>query len=119
MESHMAEPSTAATAVLSTTIALASFLPGSDGNALIGAFAGATLFVMTSKELGLLTRFIYLFISLIMGYLLVPSVLAHTPIKEPALAGFVASLFCITIALKGMQQIENANLINILRGKSK
>ena len=45
----MAEPSTAATAVLSTTIALASFLPGIDGNALIGAFAGATLFVMTSK----------------------------------------------------------------------
>lgn len=115
----MAEPSTTAAAILSTSVGLASFIPGIDGNALIGAFGGATLFVMASKELGVFTRFIYLFISLLMGYVLVPSVLAHTPIEEPALAGFVGSLFCISIALKGMQQIENTNLINILRGKSK
>ena len=115
----MPEPSTTSTAVLSTGIGFASFLPGIDGNALIGAFAGATLFVMTSKELGLFTRFIYLFISLIMGYVLVPSIQAHTPIAEPALAGFVASLFCITIALKGVQYLENADLINLIRGKSK
>ncbi|EPJ56359.1 MAG: hypothetical protein OFPI_00260 [Osedax symbiont Rs2] len=115
----MAEPSTTATAVITTGIGLASFLPAIDGNALIGAFAGATLFVMHSKELGKFTRFIYLLISLIMGYLLVPVVQAYTPIAETALAGFVASLFCITIALKGMEQIQSANLINLLRGKSK
>ncbi|NRA20985.1 MAG: hypothetical protein HRU05_10950 [Oceanospirillaceae bacterium] len=115
----MAEPSTTATVILSTSIGLASFLPGIDGSALIGAFAGATLFVMTSKELGIFTRLIYLFISLLMGYLLVPSVLAHTPIAEPALAGFVASMFCITLALKVMQYIENTNLKNLWWGKSK
>jgi hypothetical protein len=115
----MAEPSSTATATLSAAIGLASFLPGIDGNALIGAFAGATLFVMTSKELGVITRFIYLFISLIMGYVLVPTVQTHSFIEEPALAGFVASLSCITIALKGMHHIENTNVINLLRGKSK
>jgi hypothetical protein len=115
----MAEPSSTASALLSVSVGVASFIPGIDGNALIGAFAGATLFVMSAKELGLFTRFIYLFISLLMGYVLVPSVQAHTPIEEPALAGFIASLFCITIALKGMQYIENTNVINLLRGKSK
>lgn len=115
----MAEPSSTATMALTATIGLASILPGIDGNALIGAFAGATLFVLTSKELGLITRFLYLFISLLMGYMLVPSVLAHTPIQEPALAGFIGGLFCITLGIKGKQYIETANLINILRGKSK
>lgn len=115
----MAEPSTTATALLSVSVGAASFIPGIDGNALIGAFAGATLFVMSSKELGLFTRFVYLFISLFMGYLLVPTVLAHSSIEEPALAGFIVSLFCITVALKGMQYIENTNFINLIRGKSK
>lgn len=115
----MAEPSSTSAAVISSSITMATFLPGIDGNALIGAFAGATLFVATAKEIGIVLRFIYLFISILMGYFLAPSIISHSVVEEPALAGFIGGLFCITASLKIMDYIQNTNIANLLRGKPK
>jgi len=43
----MAEPSTTTLAAVSAGIGFASLFPGIDGNALIGAFTGAALVVVT------------------------------------------------------------------------
>lgn len=87
--------------VVATAITgLATLLPGIDGNALIGAFAGAALFVTSARELSLPYRLMYLLISLIMGYLATPELIAHTFIKEPAVAGFIGGLLCVTVAEK-------------------
>ncbi|PAJ99971.1 hypothetical protein CJO68_16255, partial [Burkholderia ubonensis] len=56
----MAEPNTTTAAGLSTAIGLAGLAPGIDGNALIGAFTGAALVVVTSKEIGVARRAAYL-----------------------------------------------------------
>ncbi|OOA77306.1 putative holin, partial [Burkholderia cenocepacia] len=70
----MAEPNLTTAAMLSTAIGVAGLAPGIDGNALIGAFTGAALVVVTSKEIGVARRAAYLLISLVMGYLAAPEI---------------------------------------------
>ena len=116
----MAEPSTTGTLVVTAGIGLASFFPGIDGNALVGAFAGATLFVLSAKELNLITRLLYLMISLIMGYIAAPEIVANSPIQESGVAGFLAGVLCITITLKLTKHVDGMSISDVLKGgKSK
>lgn len=113
----MAEPSTTTAVTLATTgVGLAAIIPGIDGNALIGAFAGATLFVMSAKELGHWIRAAYLLISLIMGYMAAPEIINLTFIKESGVAGFVGGVLCISVTLPVVRQMEDVNLINMIKG---
>ncbi len=111
----MAEPtSTTTLAVAATGLGFASLLPGVDGNALIGAFAGATLFVMSAKELTTLYRMGYLLISLIMGYMAAPEITAHTFIEQTGVAAFIAGLLCVTFALFVMEKLKELDLQTIV-----
>ena len=116
----MAEPSTTAvTVAASTGIGLAAMFPGIDGNALIGAFAGATLFVMSARELSLWVRAVYLLISVTMGYIAAPELVSHLPIKETGVTGFIGGLLCITVAAPLVRRLESIDLISLIRGGSK
>lgn len=116
----MAEPSTAAVTITAASgIGLATLFPGIDGNALIGAFAGATLFVVSARELSLVVRGLYLIISLIMGYIAAPELINHLPIQETGVAGFLAGLLCITLTAPLVKRLEGVDLINAIRGKTK
>jgi hypothetical protein len=116
----MAEPSTTtAIAVATTGVGLAAIFPGIDGNALIGAFAGATLFVMSAKELRHWVRAMYLLISLTMGYIAAPEIINLTFIKESGVAGFLGGVLCISVTLPVVRQMEDVNLINLIRGLRK
>lgn len=111
----MAEPNTTTVASIGLSVSLASLLPAVDGNALIGAFAGATLFVMSARELPALTRAVYMIISLVMGYLTAPEVTEQTFIKQSAVAGFLSGLLCVTIALMLIKRVRNSKLNDILK----
>lgn len=116
----MAEPSTTtATALTTAGIGLAAMLPAVDGNALIGAFAGATLFVVQARELALWTRAIYLVISLIMGYMAAGELTHHLPITETGVTGFIAGLFCIAVSAPLVARLETLDLISIIKGRLK
>jgi hypothetical protein len=116
----MAEPSTTAATVVATTgIGLAAMFPGIDGNALIGAFAGATLFVMSARELTLWVRGAYLLISLIMGYLSAPELVNHLPIQATGVAGFLGGLLCITVTAPLVRRLEGVDLIRLIKGGTK
>ncbi|MCV6588929.1 MAG: phage holin family protein [Marinobacterium sp.] len=94
-------------------LSLATIAP--DGNALIGAFAGATLFVVSAQEYRPLERLIYMLISLVMGYMAAPEITTHTPIKETAVAGFLAGVSCVYAGLKLQEQIRTLNLNKLLK----
>ena len=112
----MAEPgTTTATAVVSTGLGLASLFPGIDGNALIGAFAGAVLVVVTSKDLGIGTRFAYLLISLVAGYLGAPEIVRLTPITSTGVAAFFAAALAIVVALQLMERVKTFDLLARLK----
>ena len=111
----MAEPSTTTLAALSAGIGFASLFPGIDGNALIGAFTGAALVVVTSKDLSIAKRFAYLVISLIAGYLAAPDVVSHTPITSTGVAAFFAAALAITVTLQLIERVKSFDLLALFR----
>lgn len=113
----MAEPIPSTVAVAVTGVGLAAILPGVDGNALIGAFAGATLLVVSSKDLSLATRVAYLVISMIVGYQAAPDIVALTPIRSTGLAAFLAAAVAITAALQLIERVKSAELLSFFKKK--
>jgi hypothetical protein len=109
----MAEPSTT-TLTAAAGIGFASLFPGIDGNALIGAFTGAALVVVTSKDLSLATRFAYLLISLIVGYLAAPDVVSHTPITSTGVAAFFAAALAITVTLQLIERVKTFDFTKLI-----
>ncbi|MXN77219.1 hypothetical protein GR157_21070 [Burkholderia sp. 4701] len=111
----MAEPNTTTAAALSTAIGLAGLAPGIDGNALIGAFTGAALVVVTSKEIGAARRAAYLLISLVMGYLAAPEIVNATPIRSTGVAGFFAAALVIAVTLQLIERVKTFDLLSLFR----
>jgi hypothetical protein len=110
----MAEPSTT-TLALSAAIGLASLAPGIDGNTLIGAFTGAALVVVTSKDIGALKRVAYMLISLVMGYLAAPEIVNATPIKSTGVAAFFAAALVITVTLQLIDRVKTLDVFAMFR----
>jgi hypothetical protein len=111
----MAEPNTTTAAALSAAIGIAGLAPGIDGNALIGAFTGAALVVVTSKEIGVLTRIAYMLISLVMGYIAAPEIVNATPIHSTGVAGFFAAALVITVTLQLIERLKSVDLLAFLK----
>lgn len=111
----MAEPTSSAAlaATVATSITLASFT-GLDTPTLIGASAGASLFVMSAKDLGVLVRLVYLAISLVMGYLAGPAFLKQW-ISEPSLAAFIFSSCVIVVGLRVIRAADEFNFKSLFR----
>lgn len=112
----MAEPNTSLAAATAGAVTAASMLPGIDPNTLIGACAGATLFVMSAKELGIVARLIYLAISLSMGYVGGPAVLGHL-FDEPAISAFVFSAGVVGLGNKIIAGVDEIDINKWFRPK--
>jgi Putative phage holin len=112
----MAEPSTTTLAAVSAGIGLASLFPGIDGNALIGAFTGAALVVVSSKDLSIATRLAYLLISLIAGYIAAPEVVRVSPINSTGVAAFFAAALAITVTLQLIERVKSFDLLSLFKG---
>jgi len=102
----MAEPfasgSTAAGIVVISGFSAVSLLSGIDGNALVGAFAGAALFVLRAQDMGLVRRVLYFAVSIVAGYLVAPEIMHVTPLQSPAVAALIASAVVVTVINKGL-----------------
>lgn len=112
----MAEPNTTAAAATAGAVTVFSMLPGVDPNTLIGACAGATLFVMSARDLCIFTRFVYLLISLAMGYLGGPAVLGHL-FPEPAVSAFVFAAGVIGVGLRIIKGVDEIDINKWFRPK--
>ena len=110
----MAEPNLTTAAMLSAAIGVAA-APGIDGNALIGAFTGAALVVVTSKEIGVARRAAYLLISLVMGYLAAPEIVGATPIHSTGVAAFFAAALVIAVTLQLIERVKTLDLLALFR----
>jgi hypothetical protein len=114
----MAEPHTSSFIIAVAGVGLTTLIPDIDGNALIGAFAGSSLVAISSKNLAVLARFAYMIISLVVGYLAAPEVLANTPLRESGVAAFFASAVAIAGALHLLDLITAIQLPSLF-GKGK
>ncbi len=113
----MAEPNTATAAATATlTAALVGMLPGIDANAIIGAFCGASLFVISAKDLGLFERLAYLLISFCIGYLGGPAMLGSM-LEHSAVAAFIMSAVTVTAGLRAIEGVKTLDLKAWLGGR--
>lgn len=115
----MAEPSTTAAAGTATfTAAVIGMLPGIDANAVVGAFCGASLFVISAKDLGLFERFAYLLISFAIGYLGGPALLGDTlGLEHSAVSAFIAAAVTVTAGLRAIEGVKTLDLKAWLGGR--
>lgn len=84
----------------STLLAIIAMLPAVNADALIGAFAGAAVYVLGSSELSLAKRALGMIAGVVMGYSLGPHLAPELPIiKSDVLASFLVSAFIVVIAV--------------------
>lgn len=111
----MAEPTTTATiALVATGVSLATLLPGVDGNAIIGAFAGAALMALHARDVSMLARLAYLVISWIMGYLAAPLVMRQLHLQESGVAAFLAAAVVIALTVQIIERIKTIDITSWL-----
>lgn len=107
----MTEPATGtAIAIAATSVTVTSWLLGLDGNAIVGALAGAVLMVMSAKDVRWYARVLYLAISWTMGYIAAPEITEHLPIDQTGVAAFIAAALIVTVTL---QTIERAKTLDV------
>lgn len=98
------------TAIATANISIWSLFPGLDGNALIGAFSGASLVALGGRNIRPFPRVAYMAISMVIGYLAAPEVLMHSPLHESAVAAFFASATAIALVTQGLKLITEIEL---------
>jgi len=103
----MTEPTSATTlALVATGFSVAALFPGMDGNAVIGAFAGAALVALHARDVRAVTRGFYLAISWVMGYLAAPVVSRLAGLQESGVAAFLAAALVIAVTLQMIERIK-------------
>ncbi|TAL53377.1 putative holin [Pandoraea sp.] len=111
-----------AAALLAGSVGVASFWPSIDGNALIGAFAGAAVFVLHRREQLLVVRLLHFCASVAIGYLAAPELLDHLPVRESGVSAAIAAACAVTLIralIDALDKCDLAALWNTVRGRRK
>ncbi len=111
----MTDPTASTAAALAAGATSAAMVPGVDGNALVGAIAGGALFVVQSKDPGLLRRGVYLLVSIAVGYLAAPDLLHMLPIDSTGVAAFLAGSCAVTVATQLLDRLRHTDLLAMFR----
>jgi len=102
-----------AAAASSAPAILGRILPGVAGGALIGAFSGAAVFVLSTKDGGCVNRVLYGFISCLLGYMGAGEVARLTPISDPAIGAFLLSAVLVTVTLTLIERIKTLQISDL------
>lgn len=107
----MSEPTSATVAAITVAPVLMGLaVPGVDPDALIGAFGGAVVFMMHAKDYSLGKRFVYMMVSILIGYSAAGEVLAQTPIRSTVVASFIVSLLIVQASLVTMDFVRGFDI---------
>lgn len=98
--------SAASAGVAATGITLASFIPGLDLEAVVGAFGGACIFILAAKNISVLQRVGYLVCGWIGGYLAAAEMMSLAWTKTSGIGAFFSGLIAVTV---GISVIESFN----------
>lgn len=114
----MTEPASASLAIAAaavTATAASTLVPGVDANALVGAVAGGALFVTSARDLSVVTRLVYLFVSAAGGYVAAPEVVHRVPIQSTGVAAFLAAALAITVTTQVIERIKTFDFTSLLK----
>lgn len=94
---------------------LIPLIPMIDGDAFLGAFCGAVLYVASSPESSLIKRITYMFVSFMIGYSFAPFFSSKLNIGHHGVPAFIISTFLIVIFLAIVDKINTGELIDMIR----
>ncbi len=111
----MPEPTSSAVSasVAMGAVAVTSLLPGVNGDALIGAFAGAVVFALHAKDISIFKRIVYMVVSFVVGYLAAPEVMRLSGVQSFTIAAFAASAMVVTLALVSIDRIKTFDFASL------
>ena len=113
----MAEPITSSSSVglvVASGIGLAGLLPGVNGDFLLGALLGATVFVLWERGETLWRRLVYFPLSVGAGYIGAPEVLLRLPIASDGVAALLVSVLAVAVAHKVLDVLAKFDLLSAL-----
>ncbi|REE92646.1 putative holin [Cupriavidus plantarum] len=119
----MAEPISASTtaAVAVTSVGAISLLPGVDAATVLGAFAGAAVFALTSDELSAIKKLAFLCLSILMGWLAAPLAASLIARALPAdtevshgVGALVASAVLVKLLISLIRLVDKDGLVALL-----
>jgi hypothetical protein len=73
------------------------------------------LLVVSSKDLSLATRLVYMVISMIAGYLAAPDMVNLTPIRSTGVAAFFAAALAIAVTLQLIERMKTFDLLALFK----
>ncbi|MEO3714003.1 putative holin [Roseateles flavus] len=119
----MAEPVSSSTATATLAgVALLSVLPGVDAARVLGAFAGAVVFVLASQDLGLLRKAAFFLVAFIGGLLgaelaagLVSSILPSRLEVSSGVGALLAAALVVKLLLGLIDKLTVGALTGLLR----
>lgn len=124
----MAEPtSTTATTLAVTGASLLALFPGLDAGSVLGAFAGASVFVMSSNDLGTVRKLAFLGLAIVAGLIAAPMAAALLSTIVPkgvqvsaGVGALTASALVIKVLIWLINKADNpASLLAGLKGDDK
>ena len=98
-------------------LALAPLIPFINGDAFIGAFCGAILYVASSPESSIFKRIIYMLVSFFAGYSFGPAITHHFHVTHDGIPAFVVSAFLIVVFHMIVDKIKTGEIVTMIRGK--
>lgn len=114
----MAEPGVGALGVVVSTatgVAATAVLPGLDINAIVGAFAGALMFVVFARDLSATRRGGYFLVSWVGGYYFSAELAAFWTARTSGAASFVAAALVVTISITILEWLSGGKMPGWLR----
>ncbi len=102
--------SAASAGVAATGITIASFLPGLDLTAVVGAFGGAFMFILFAKEISTWQRMGYLVVGWIGGYFSAAELMSLAWTQTSGFASFIAGALCVTICISLLEAVQTGRM---------
>ncbi|MFC3340666.1 putative holin [Paracandidimonas soli] len=101
-------------AVTAAIVGVLSALPIINGDALIGAFAGAAVFALSSTDSVMWRKFAYMALSLLLGYLLGPDITEFLPFRSVTAGSFIVSALIVTATVMVIDRVRTLDLADLI-----
>ncbi|TDR80204.1 putative holin [Paludibacterium purpuratum] len=114
----MAEPITTMVVSAGAGASLLTLIPGTDASTVLGAFAGASIFVMSSRELGPFKKLVFLILAFVAGLIAAPmsaellsALLPQHVQVSLAVGALLASALVIRVLTRLIARAENPSTL--------
>lgn len=110
----MSEPTTSTALAIWLSVLATTLFKDVNSDALIGALCGGLVFMIYSKQYGLLARFCLMLVSVLIGYHAAHDVAIILRVDSFTVSAFIAACVIVTVVLMSLDKFRDLNLQPII-----